>query len=230
MGNGCWCPNTIESIHDFQISDIETEINSKRSSSQLKALRKFSSDDIDFTASEMSSMRISQNIRYIKGEMIGEGSYAKVYQCLSIDTGNLYAVKCIKFDPRHINKELKTIKQEINLLSQLDHKNIIKYYQSDINFVDSSVEILMEYIPSGSLKKIISKYGRLETGVIRHYTLQILKSLVYLQSKGIIHRDLKPANILINNDGTVKLIDFGSSKKIGLSDFKLTNSMKGSPY
>jgi len=72
----------------------------------------------------------------------------------------------------------------------------------------------MEYMPGGSIEAMVTRFGAFPEKMCRGYTRQILVGLAYLHAKSIAHRDIKGANILLNNDGTVKLADFGSSKRI----------------
>ena len=170
------------------------------------------------------------------GDMIGEGTYAKVYQCLSLEAGELLAVKMIRVGPSQLSenadearKSLEKVKNEIKLLRELSHKNIVRYIQTDVNEEEDCIHIVMEYISGGSIKTLVKKYLSLDEAIVRHYADQILEGLVYLHSHRIIHRDLKGANILLTPDGTIKLTDFGSSARLpGLEEVCL--SMKGSPY
>lgn len=98
----------------------------------------------------------------------------------------------------------------------------------DVDLQNHSVEIVMEYVPR-SLKYLLGQFGALGEQLVKIYSLQILLGLEYLHSQGIVHRDLKCANILIDNDGTCKLSDFGASLKISSSD-QSSNELTGSPY
>ena len=85
----------------------------------------------------------------------------------------------------------------------------------------------MEYVPGGSIRSLLDRFGRLDETVIRVYTRQILLGLEYLHMNNIAHRDIKGANVLVTNDGTIKLADFGASKR--LSSQSSTGGVKGTP-
>lgn len=169
-------------------------------------------------------------IKWQRGDLIGEGTYAKVYQCLS-DAGELLAVKIIPFgkSEKEAEKGLDKAKKEVKLLRQLSHPNIVKHLQTDVSEAGDSVHVLMEYVSGGSLKAIVKKYASLDELIIKRYSEQVLQGLAYLHSHRIIHRDLKGANILLTPEGAIKLTDFGSSATLPGEDEPCL-SMKGSPY
>lgn len=151
---------------------------------------------------------------------------------MNLDTGELMAVKHIEIseDESKIEREYQNMKKEISLLRLLDHPNIVKYYQTDLSQDMNYIDILLEYVSGGSLKKILQKYGALSEEVIKMYAKQLLNGLAYLHDNYIVHRDLKSANVLVTTGGHVKLTDFGSSRKFEEVDYKLSKSLKGSPY
>lgn len=118
----------------------------------------------------------------------------------------------------------------MRLLRNLNHPNIVKYYQTDLSIQENSIDVLLEYVPGGSLKSILQRYKSLEIEIIRCYAKQLLSGLAYLHENQIVHRDLKPANVLISSEGVVKLTDLGSSRKFTELDNELSKSLKGSPY
>jgi serine/threonine protein kinase len=131
------------------------------------------------------------------------------------------------------------LKQEILLLKGLDHPNIVKYIYTDTSKDKQGVDILLEYMPGGSVRSLLDKFGAFEESVIKTFIKQMLEGLKYLHSKGIIHRDLKCANVLVDDNFTIKLTDFGASKKVSFTDTsknteditnELSKSLKGSPY
>lgn len=164
------------------------------------------------------------NIRYMKGALIGKGSFGSVYLALHAVTGELMAVKQVEIpaedsgDTVAIEKKknmLAALKHEIGLLRELKHPNIVQYLGS--NSDDTHLNIFLEYVPGGSVATMLVNYGPLGESLISNFVRQILTGLAYLHSKDIIHRDIKGANILVDNKGSVKISDFGISKRVEAS-------------
>ncbi|KAF2320262.1 hypothetical protein GH714_026497 [Hevea brasiliensis] len=116
------------------------------------------------------------------------------------------------------------IEQEIALLSQFNHPNIVQYYGTDKD--ETKLYIFLELVSNGSLTEIYSRY-HLKDSQVAAYTRQILHGLKYLHEHNVIHRDIKCANILVNVGGTVKLADFGLAKVTEFNN--LIKSCKGTP-
>lgn len=104
------------------------------------------------------------------------------------------------------------IEKEIERLKELCHPNIIKYLHVDASSDRKSVYILLEYMPGGSVRNLLDKFGPLDEKIIKIYMKQILKGLKYLHSNNIIHNNLKCSNILVANEGTIKISDFAVVK------------------
>jgi mitogen-activated protein kinase kinase kinase len=100
------------------------------------------------------------------------------------------------------------------MLRTLSHPNIVKYFGSDISEDDQGVDIILEFVPGGSIRQLLDKFQAFEERLVKIYTRQMLEGLKYLHDNDIIHRDLKCANVLVDNMGIIKLSDFGASKKI----------------
>ncbi|GAU36141.1 hypothetical protein TSUD_316700, partial [Trifolium subterraneum] len=163
-----------------------------------------------------------------KGKLIGRGSFGSVYQAINLVTGASCAMKEVGLfpdDPKSADC-IKQLHQEIRILQQLHHPNIVKYYGSEI--VGDQFCIYMEYVHPGSLTEFMKKYREAMTeSVVRNFTRHILSGLAYLHSTKTIHRDIKGANLLVDASGIVKLADFGVSKILTGKSCEL--SLKGSP-
>ena len=99
----------------------------------------------------------------------------------------------------------------MNILSQLNHQNIVRYYGHSLK--DDTFNIFIEFIAGGSIQSLVKKYGSLNERLIQIYTKQILKGLEYLHVNKIVHRDIKGGNILVDRNGVCKLADFGNAKR-----------------
>ena len=162
---------------------------------------------MEFSIEEFSSPSKSFKHNYKKLSLIGNGSFGKVYKAKEINTNNIVAVKQIS-----INNEY-TLK-EINVLSNLSHQNIVKYY----NYYEDNdkIYIIMEYLEGGTLKDFIEKEkNKITEDTCRIIIKQILSALSHLHYVcDICHRDIKPENIMFkfkDNIKSLKLIDFGLS-------------------
>nr|CAD1826605.1 unnamed protein product [Ananas comosus var. bracteatus] len=121
------------------------------------------------------------------------------------------------------------LEEEVKLLKNLSHPNIVRYLGTARE--EETLNILLEFVPGGSISSLLGKFGSFPEAVIRMYTKQLLQGLEYLHRNGIIHRDIKGANILVDNKGCIKLADFGASKQVAkLATMTAAKSMKGTPY
>ncbi|CAJ2630303.1 unnamed protein product [Trifolium pratense] len=173
-------------------------------------------------------------IRWRKGELIGSGAFGRVYMGMNLDSGELIAVKQVLIEPGFAFKEntqanIRELEEEVKLLKNLKHPNIVRYLGTARE--EDSLNILLEFVPGGSISSLLGKFGSFPESVIRMYTKQILEGLEYLHNNRIIHRDIKGANILVDNKGCIKLADFGASRKVvELATMNGTKSMKGTPH
>jgi mitogen-activated protein kinase kinase kinase len=180
------------------------------------------SEDEDEELNEYLEEDSWDNIKYMKGALIGQGSFGSVYLALHAITGELMAVKQVEMpgnaggqvDTKK-NTMVEALKHEIGLLRELKHSNIVSYLGS--NTEGTFLNIFLEYVPGGSVAKMLVTYGPLGESLIANFVRQILKGLAYLHSKDIIHRDIKGANILVDHQGSVKISDFGISKRVEAS-------------
>ncbi|KAI9593495.1 kinase-like domain-containing protein [Syncephalis fuscata] len=154
--------------------------------------------------------------QWIKGSMIGTGSFGHVYLGLNPLTGELLAAKQVELPNSSGSDErremmLKALQREIDLLKDLDHENIVRYLGSHRD--EQHLNIFLEYVPGGSVASMLINYGPFQEPLVKSYLRQILLGLDYLHGQGIIHRDIKGGNILVDNRGVIKISDFGVSKR-----------------
>ncbi|XP_011621140.1 MAP3K epsilon protein kinase 1 isoform X1 [Amborella trichopoda] len=168
------------------------------------------------------------NDKYMLGDEIGKGAYGRVYKGLDLENGDFVAIKQVSLE-NIAQEDLNIIMQEIDLLKNLNHKNIVKYLGSFKT--KTHLYIILEYVENGSLASIIkpNKFGPFPESLVAVYIAQVLEGLVYLHEQGVIHRDIKGANILSTKEGLVKLADFGVATKLTEADVN-THSVVGTPY
>ena len=162
------------------------------------------------------------NVQWMQGALIGQGSFGSVFLALHAVTGELMAVKQVEV-PSNTNSVLDkkkegmvaALKREIDLLRDLQHDNIVQYLGS--NSDEEHFNIFLEYVPGGSVAAMLNSYGSLQEPLIRNFVRQILAGLSYLHGRDIIHRDIKGANVLVDNKGNIKISDFGISKRVEAS-------------
>ncbi|KAH3665645.1 hypothetical protein OGAPHI_003833 [Ogataea philodendri] len=202
-------------------------------------------DEDSFDSSEQMSILLDSHDGpsvWHKGSKIGQGSFGTVYLGLNGLTGELMAVKQVSLPTSSESSKMtmvNALKQELTLLKVMNHENIVRYLGSSSDA--TNIYIFLEYIPGGSVSSMLTTYGPFEEPLVRNFITQVLIGLQYLHEEGIIHRDIKGANILIDIDGTVKISDFGISKKTtevdeeGTQDYELSKqkkraSLQGSVY
>ncbi|CAL1379795.1 unnamed protein product [Linum trigynum] len=166
--------------------------------------------------------------KWKKGKLLGRGTFGHVYLGFNSVNGQMCAIKEVRVvsDDQTSKECLKQLNQEINLLSQLSHPNIVKYHGSELS--DETLSVYLEFVSGGSIYKLLQEYGAFKEPVIQNYTRQILGGLAYLHGRNTVHRDIKGANILVDPNGEIKLADFGMAKHITNCSSML--SFKGSPY
>ncbi|XP_031373373.1 mitogen-activated protein kinase kinase kinase 5-like isoform X2 [Punica granatum] len=178
-----------------------------------------------YNKSNMSCSRC----QWQKGKLIGRGTFGSVYVATNTETGALCAMKQVDLvpdDPK-CAESIKQLEQEIKVLRQLKHPNIVQYYGSEIT--DDHFYIYLEYVYPGSINNYVQYHcGAMNESVVRNFTRHILSGLAYLHSTNTVHRDIKGANLLVDAMGVVKLADFGMAKH--LTGQVSVLSLKGSPY
>uniref|UniRef100_A0A665VYD4 non-specific serine/threonine protein kinase n=1 Tax=Echeneis naucrates TaxID=173247 RepID=A0A665VYD4_ECHNA len=155
---------------------------------------------------------------------LGCGTYGDVFKARNIKTAELAAIKIVKLDP---GDDITSIQQEITMMKECKHKNIVAYFGSYHR--NTKLWICMEYCGGGSLQDIYHVTGPLREKQIAYMCRETLQGLYYLHETGKMHRDIKGANILLTERGDVKLADFGVAAEISASVMK-RKSFIGTPY
>nr|WTM56510.1 JAK1 protein [Lateolabrax maculatus] len=148
---------------------------------------------------------------------LGEGHFGKVELCRydprGDKTGELVAVKSLK--PENREEQSTNLSREIDILKALYHKNIVKYKGICQEEGGQAIKLIMEYVPLGSLKEYLPRNkSKTSLSTLLSYSIQICQGMEYLGSRNYIHRDLAARNVLVENERTVKIGDFGLTKSI----------------
>ena len=183
---------------------------------------------------DMQKPRCAKIVKnYLIGEILGDGSYGKVKECLDLNSLCRRAVKIINFKTvaRKIPHGVENVRKEINIMQRLNNKNVIKLYDTfEKNSVDKQSKdqiinadkppklyIFMDYCMM-SLERLLKNAPeqRLRNWQAQHYFKQLIDGLEYLHSISIIHNDIKPGNLLIACDDMLKICDFSISAELSL--------------
>ncbi len=166
--------------------------------------------------------------RYEIHELIGVGGMANVYRCTDTIDDREVAIKILKDEYLNNEEFIRRFKNESKAIAMLSHPNIVKVY--DVSFGDMIQYIVMEYIDGITLKEYIDRQGIIEWRDVLHLTTQVLKALQHAHECGIVHRDIKPQNIMLLQDGTIKVTDFGIARFSDKATRTMTDQAIGSVH
>ncbi|MGN0449317.1 MAG: Stk1 family PASTA domain-containing Ser/Thr kinase [Ruminococcus sp.] len=166
--------------------------------------------------------------RYEIHELIGVGGMANVYRCTDTIDDREVAIKILKDEYLNNDEFIRRFKNESKAIAMLSHPNIVKVY--DVSFGDMIQYIVMEYIDGITLKEYIDRQGIIEWKDAIHLATQILKALQHAHECGIVHRDIKPQNIMLLQDGTIKVTDFGIARFSDKATRTMTEQAIGSVH
>ncbi len=166
--------------------------------------------------------------RYEIHELLGVGGMAYVYKAYDNIEKRWVAVKILKEELAGNSDFLRRFRNESKAIAVLSHPNIVKVY--DVSFGDRIQYIVMEYIDGITLKQYIEQQGEIKWREALYFTVQILRALQHAHEKGIIHRDIKPQNIMLLEDGTIKVTDFGIARFSQAETQTMTDKAIGSVH
>ncbi|KAK1426477.1 hypothetical protein QVD17_15151 [Tagetes erecta] len=146
--------------------------------------------------------------RFEIGKLLGHGTFAKVYLARNVKTNESVAIKVIDKEKIMKGGLISHIKREISILRRVRHPNIVQLFE--VMATKSKIFFVMEYVKGGELFNKVAK-GRLKEEAARKYFQQLISAVGFCHARGVFHRDLKPENILLDEDGDLKVSDFGLS-------------------
>ena len=147
--------------------------------------------------------------KYEIGRLLGKGTFAKVYHAKHITTGESVAIKIINKD--HVMKRngmMDQTKREISIMKLVRHPNIVEL--KEVMATKTKIFFVMEFVRGGELFAKVVK-GKLKEDAARRYFQQLISAVDFCHSRGVSHRDLKPENLLVDENGDLKVSDFGLS-------------------
>ncbi|HIZ53348.1 MAG TPA: protein kinase, partial [Candidatus Enterococcus avicola] len=168
------------------------------------------------------------NGRYLILGTIGSGGMAHVYLAKDLILNREVAVKVLRFDFQNDQNAIRRFQREALAATELVHPNIVAVY--DVGEEEGMQYLVMEYVRGMDLKRYIQTRYPLPFQTIVSIMQQILSAVALAHQHRIIHRDLKPQNVLMDEDGTVKIADFGIAIALSETSITQTNTMLGSVH
>ncbi|XP_022866182.1 CBL-interacting serine/threonine-protein kinase 6-like [Olea europaea var. sylvestris] len=144
--------------------------------------------------------------KYELGRILGHGTFAKVYHARNLQTGKSVAMKVVGKEKVIRVGMMDQVKREISVMKMMKHPNIVELHE--VMASKSKIYFALELVRGGELFAKIAK-GRLREDVARNYFQQLISAIDFCHSRGVYHRDLKPENLLLDEEGNLKVTDFG---------------------
>jgi predicted Zn-dependent peptidase/predicted Ser/Thr protein kinase len=164
--------------------------------------------------------------RYEMLSELGRGGMGIVYKVRDRETGEVVALKILKPEIAGNPQILERFKNELLLAHKITHRRVARLYE--FHRAGDAVYLSMEYVEGESLRSLLEREGRLETGRAIEFARQLADGLAEAHRQSIVHRDLKPENIMIAPDGGLKVMDFGISRSFA-GEATMTGSVVGTP-
>ena len=162
--------------------------------------------------------------RYRVGARIGTGGMADVYLAEDLQLGRQVALKILHRRFAEDQEFVERFRREASSAAGLSHPNVVHVF--DRGEWDGTYYIAMEYLPGESLKTLVRRGGPVDPATAIDYVIQILRAARFAHQRGVIHRDLKPHNVIVDDEGRVRVTDFGIARA-GASDMTQTGSIMG---
>lgn len=176
-------------------------------------------DDDDFDEAER---RFEAQYEKLEKQVLGEGTYGKVYKAKVLRTGESVAMKQMKLDAQEEGVPSTAIR-EIALLKELSHSNVVKLL--DVLCKPNKLVLVFEFLENDLKKYMKQLNGRLPPATVKNFTFQLCRGVEFCHSNRILHRDLKPQNLLIDTQLHLKLADFGLARAFTVPVPKYTHEV-----
>jgi len=165
--------------------------------------------------------------RYEFRKSLGQGNFAKVYKARDLRTGDRVAVKVIDKEKVLRAGMMVQTKREIATMRRVKHPNVLRLYE--VLATKTKIYLILEYAKGGELFLKILEKGKINYNQTRQYFQQLVSALDFCHKKGVYHRDLKPENLLLDENGVLKIADFGFSTFIESHRCNMLQTMCGTP-
>jgi serine/threonine-protein kinase 11 len=181
----------------------------------MMAIHRVDSKDVLF---EQKQLKVKVLGRYVMGDKIGEGSYAKVKEAIDSESLCRRAIKIMKRKKlKKIPRGEENVEREIQLISKLRHSNVMRLIEVFYNDEKGKIYMVLEYccaVLNDMLEQ--SPVKKFPAWQAHFYFCQLMDGLEYLQSNRIVHKDIKPGNLLLDTAGVLKIADFGVAEMLDL--------------
>ncbi len=164
---------------------------------------------------------------YVVLDMIGTGGMGQVMKARHRTMGREVAVKILPPESVNSPEAIERFRQEIRAVSKLSHPNIVTAY--DAGQCGRFHFLVMEYVAGRDLAAIVQQRGPLPVAEAIGYIVQAARGLLYAHEAGIVHRDIKPSNLLVNQEGVVRILDFGLARLNDVPSDPVTDETTGGP-
>ncbi len=165
--------------------------------------------------------------RYQVIEELGRGGMGRVYKVFDTEVDAKVALKLIRPEISADEETVERFRQELRITRDISHKHVCRMY--DLGKEAGSYFITMEYIAGEDLKSMIQMSGQLGVGTAISLAKQVCEGLAEAHRRGVVHRDLKPSNIMIDREGTVRIMDFGIARSLQVKGITGAGIMIGTP-